>query len=442
MPKSTTPSVENGMPNVWKEAYQALRDDEEGKEQLHKLNKKLRVQVNKPKLNLRSKEGYQQLFTLIEEKSQALSNGTKTSGKMTVICDNMLRIKDLVATGASVGGPYIAIPAAALFLAFSMEELYRSEKDAMFKLAERVAHYTVLTAKSQDRIKPVKSDDEDMRELRESFHMVVVGLYKMILLASAELANFWYGDWKIAKQLIGKYRWKDMLESLNEQFGWCVHYRDEMDSRQKNPTTALKRGLRQSMGPGPRNPLHWAVALGVPDRVSQLVSTREFPINALTPRSWTAAHLAAETGNIGIMKTLLTASGIDLKIKNEQGRTPLHIAALGNHVGIVRLLLQRDSKLLPIRDKHEQTVFLLAVYNGRTKMIDVLKQHGQDINERTMNGWTGLHVAAASGKVDTVKYLLANGAKKDAKITGGTCKGFTSKQIAERDGKLEVQPLL
>jgi hypothetical protein len=32
----------------------------------------------------------------------------------------MLRIEELVAAGANVGGPYVAIPAAALFLAFSV----------------------------------------------------------------------------------------------------------------------------------------------------------------------------------------------------------------------------------------------------------------------------------------------------------------------------------
>ena len=87
------------------------------------------------------------------------------------------------------------------------------------------------------------------------------------------------------------------------------------------------------MGPGPRNPLHWAVAFGVPEQVIHLVQKNEYPINALTPRRYTAVHLAAEQGNTKIMKTLLTVGGLDLRIKNVDGRTPLHIAALHNKVG-------------------------------------------------------------------------------------------------------------
>lgn len=313
----------------------------------------------------------------------------------------------------------------------------------MFRLAERVAHYTVLTAKSHDRIKAAPGDDEDMQELKSSLRIVVVGLYKMILFASAELANFLYSDWKLAKTLMGTYDWKDQLESLIEQFDWCVHYRDEMDSRQKSPSTAPRRDLKRAMGPGCRNPLHWAVELVVPDRVGELVSSKEFPINALTPRSWTAAHLAARHGNTKIMKMLLTADGINLKIQNEEGHTPLHIAALHNRIGAVKLICQRNARLLQIRNKKGHTAFLLAAQKGFVKVLEALSDYGQDSNEVTLtNGWTGLHIAAENGRIEVVKFLLAHDTRKEAKTTGGAWKGCTAKQVAERKGKVEVAKLL
>ena len=119
MPESLVSMASMQTPNLWKEAYQALCDDETGKEQLHKLNKKLREKLHRPSLNLRSHEGYKQLLDLINNKSRTLSNG-KPSSKFAMISSNMNRVKDLVATGASMGGPYIAIPAAALFLIFSV----------------------------------------------------------------------------------------------------------------------------------------------------------------------------------------------------------------------------------------------------------------------------------------------------------------------------------
>jgi hypothetical protein len=105
--------------NLWREAYSALSDDEKGKERLHKLNDILKQEIGKPNIKIRSEDGYKQLQALINKRSQSLA-ATKTSEKVGKICDNMLRIEELVAAGANVGGPYVAIPAAALFLAFSV----------------------------------------------------------------------------------------------------------------------------------------------------------------------------------------------------------------------------------------------------------------------------------------------------------------------------------
>ena len=48
------------VPNLWKDAYNALSEDEKGKERLHKLNGILREQLGKPKLKVRSEDGRKQ----------------------------------------------------------------------------------------------------------------------------------------------------------------------------------------------------------------------------------------------------------------------------------------------------------------------------------------------------------------------------------------------
>jgi hypothetical protein len=105
--------------NLWREAYSALGDDDKGKERLHKLNDILKQEIGKPNIKIRSEDGYKQLQTLISKRAQSLA-ASKSSEKVGKICNNMLRIEELVAAGANVGGPYVAIPAAALFLAFSV----------------------------------------------------------------------------------------------------------------------------------------------------------------------------------------------------------------------------------------------------------------------------------------------------------------------------------
>ena len=119
MPKSVVSNSGKSKPNLWKEAYGALSDDEKGKERLQRLNLIIKTQLGQPKLKLRSEDGYKQLSALIRKKSKDLE-ASKSSEKVGRICDHMLTIQDLVAAGANVGGPYVAIPAAALFMAFSV----------------------------------------------------------------------------------------------------------------------------------------------------------------------------------------------------------------------------------------------------------------------------------------------------------------------------------
>jgi hypothetical protein len=312
----------------------------------------------------------------------------------------------------------------------------------MFELAKKVAHYTVLHATSSARVTIVPGDDGNMRDLKKNLHMLYVGLYKLLLLASAQLTISLYGDWQFVKNLMKHYDWEGQTKELDAHHALCKDYRDEMIARQNDPNVK-QADQKSSMGPGPRNQLHWAVALSVPEQVTHLVQKEEFPINALTPKKWTAAHLAAREGNTKILKTLLTAHGIDLRIKNDEGYTPLHVAALWNKVGAVKLLLERDYELLRLRDNRGWTAFLFAAWEGHIQVLKALKAIGQDLNETTSNsGWTGLHLAAEGGHVETVKYLLDNGTKKWLKITGGKEEGKTAKDIAEQKKKFEVVALL
>tara|TARA_R110002003_G_scaffold159_4_gene13761 strand:- start:20946 stop:21884 length:939 start_codon:yes stop_codon:yes gene_type:complete len=312
----------------------------------------------------------------------------------------------------------------------------------MFELARKVAHYTVLHATGSDRIQKVPGDDHQMRDLKRNLHMLYIGLYKTLLLASAQLTISLYGDWQFIKNLMKHYDWDGQIKELDEHHRLCKDYRDEMLARQNDPSSPQPT-REKSMGPGSRNPLHWAVALGVPEQVTHLIQKDEYPVNALTPRRWTAAHLAARQGNLKIIRTLLTADGIDLRIKNDEGRTALHVAAVHNKVGAVKLMLQRDRLLLGQRDNRGRTAFLLAAQSGHVKVLGALDKCGQDLNETTLkNGWTALHLAAENGHLQAVKFLIDNGTKKGTKIKDGNRKGCTAKQIAETKKRLEIVAIL
>lgn len=115
----TSPGPGKRTPNLWKQAYQALNDEEKGRERLHKVNTMLKEELGKPNIKLRSDEGYQQLLGMIQIKARKLES-KKGVDKIGQICSHMMKFQDIVAAGAGVGGPYVAIPAAALFSVFSV----------------------------------------------------------------------------------------------------------------------------------------------------------------------------------------------------------------------------------------------------------------------------------------------------------------------------------
>jgi hypothetical protein len=319
-----------------------------------------------------------------------------------------------------------------------MQQIYQSEKDAMFELARKVANYTVIHATAHTHIKISSSDNARMQELKKNLHVQYVALYKSFLLASAQLTCSLYGDWQFIKNLMKHYDWEGQMKEIEILHKLCKDYH-----LAQNHPSAIQPNHKTFMGPGPRNQLHWAVALSVPEQVIYLVQKEEYPINALTPKRWTAAHLAARHGNMKIVKTILTARGIDLRIKNDEGQTPLHISARHNRVGAVKSLLHRDSRLIGLRDTEGRTAFLLAAHMGHVKVLEVLKSNGQDFTQtNSIEGYSAVHLAADNGKLEAVKFLLANGANKKAKIKAGKQKGMTAKQIAEFKKRLDIVAIL
>eukprot|EP00282_Hemiselmis_andersenii_P013460 CAMPEP_0114129698 /NCGR_PEP_ID=MMETSP0043_2-20121206/11613_1 /TAXON_ID=464988 /ORGANISM="Hemiselmis andersenii, Strain CCMP644" /LENGTH=50 /DNA_ID=CAMNT_0001222989 /DNA_START=54 /DNA_END=203 /DNA_ORIENTATION=- len=47
-------------------------------------------------------------------------------------------------------------------------------------------------------------------------------------------------------------------------------------------------------------------------------------------------------------------------------------------------------------------------------IVGALARAGAEIDAKDEDGWTPLHLAAAYGHVDIVRYLVENGANKDA----------------------------
>ena len=311
----------------------------------------------------------------------------------------------------------------------------------MFKVAQTVADYTVMYRKAHEWTTVHAEDDQDMHDLKESLHSVFVSVYKCMLFATVELSLYLNQSLPWLKNVLKGCDWAGQFDTLREaaqRVSDFLHIKEWQEVHKRSPEGQQlpRRDSRINMGPGPRNPLHWAAALGVPDNVAHYVRNREYPVNALTEESSTAAHLAAQNGRPNVIKALATAPDIDFFIKDIEERTPLHLAAIHNRPVVAEILLERSPRLLFPRDKWGRTAFLLAAENGSVDVLDVLRNRGQELNETTVeNGWTALHLAVEKDRSDAVKWLVKNGVDKEAKIRNGLEKGMTAEELAELKGR-------
>lgn len=148
-------------------------------------------------------------------------------------------------------------------------------------------------------------------------------------------------------------------------------------SEQNMPLTGM---LLESMTPDQlaiednmrRTALHWAAVLGIADAVSVLVQY-----------------------------------GLDPLAQDDVGATSLHYSAQNESGACVAALLDAiGSAADVIPDQEGRTPLMWASSQGNTEAMVLLTTAGGDIHARDNSGGSALHVAAYSGKIDSINLLL------------------------------------
>ncbi|CAI5438283.1 unnamed protein product [Caenorhabditis angaria] len=148
----------------------------------------------------------------------------------------------------------------------------------------------------------------------------------------------------------------------------------------------------------------------------------------------TPLHQCAIDDNQQIM-LLLLERGANVNAQDTEQWTPLHAAACCAHINIVRILISAGANLLAVNAEgnmpydicdHEETLDVIEsemAARGITQqyideqrgapekaMLDDMKllhQQGRELDARTPDGSTYLHVASANGYYDVAAFLLA-----------------------------------
>uniref|UniRef100_A0A7N6BZX5 phospholipase A2 n=1 Tax=Anabas testudineus TaxID=64144 RepID=A0A7N6BZX5_ANATE len=122
---------------------------------------------------------------------------------------------------------------------------------------------------------------------------------------------------------------------------------------------------------------------------------------------WSSGHIAVETGLRLCLKHNYSPN-------SAQCQTPLHLACERGNVACVKELLEESQARTDIKDRNGETPVHSAAKQDSPAVIQVLcSRLCSGVNEVNSSGETPLHVASRMGRVETVKALLAGGAKCD-----------------------------
>ena len=171
-------------------------------------------------------------------------------------------------------------------------------------------------------------------------------------------------------------------------------------------------------------PLHIASANGNEDLV-ELLLNNEADVNASVAIDkdgdaegnelrGTALIFAVESGHFQITRILLKHGANVNARASETSLTALIGAIHGDHIQMTKLLLDHEADTELTGGRHSFTPLQAAVLEANYQILILLLQSGADVNAKTANGVSAIHIASHRGQKDMMEVLLHAGADINA----------------------------
>ncbi|KAJ9613425.1 Glycerophosphocholine phosphodiesterase [Cladophialophora chaetospira] len=158
-------------------------------------------------------------------------------------------------------------------------------------------------------------------------------------------------------------------------------------------------------------PLHLSAVGGHPLTTQALLDAEKAMGAQIKQRSLISSAvlaLATKANYLEIVR-LLVGAGVDINHQDEQGDTALHVAARFGHFECAKLLLEGTEKqkadIELVEKTYGWTPLFIACVDGHLPIVELLIEHGADLERLDSSGWNAKEHAALRGHVDIARKL-------------------------------------
>ena len=140
-------------------------------------------------------------------------------------------------------------------------------------------------------------------------------------------------------------------------------------------------------------PVHYAARLGKVDVIKWLVQSAGLSANKSANNGATPAHDSAATGKLDCLQWLIHSGGCKADARDSCGATPLH---LGRWAGLVELYILRNWSFVS---------GVAARFGHMPIAVWLVESEGVSVSEKAQNGVTPVHLAAAKGSINCLRWM-------------------------------------
>jgi len=155
-----------------------------------------------------------------------------------------------------------------------------------------------------------------------------------------------------------------------------------------------------------RTPLHLAAGSGQIHVLFTLLELEPGLATKPDKRGFTPVHYAAFHGQEGALELLLELSGALAQSKEESKLNPLHCAVVNNNEYCANILIANNKQMIKARTSLKETPLHIAAGNGSTAAVKILLKAGSDINAVDKKGRTPVMLATKFGHISCLEALL------------------------------------